>query len=263
MRWGGRQPVVADGGNPPDPGYIHEDYWFSGVDANITAHTRPGNWLCHAGVGAGDNLRFKPFASYAISKYDDSTGWNQLAEVGAQGPVTENLSVLGFVGYHVFGDTHHEGVLGGAQMKHDWSPYTSDFLEYREAVTTPVRGLTKTWEYDLKQILGPHLLAELYGDKVTFDDENNTDTSNKEWAGGVRLSHDWGAQTTLRLTGQYGRITYVDPSIGDESVWQAIAQVNYWSYQFQCLYQNTSRQADVENNTYRENLVYVKLTKYF
>ena len=82
----------------------------------------------------GENLRFKPFASYTISNSNPGNGVDQTFLIGANGPVTDQLNFIGHIG--LFSQARNLSLLWRLGFLHIAGPNTRESLDFGRTTDT-------------------------------------------------------------------------------------------------------------------------------
>jgi hypothetical protein len=220
---------------------------------------------------------------------------------GVHGPITENLSFLGDVGYYWQTDGSYTTYLARLRLRHIINPLTYHQLEYfrglgglyqvyEDAVTYVPHMLSSyggdsylypelmdTISYRLNHIFAEDLTGQLYASMGNYIDARTGRDTGSENHVAARLNYALGERTTLRVSGAYADIRNGDNSnvgddnnAGDYNEWIGRVEVFHFhtdSLQTRLIYQYRDRHADTHSDTpgstFWENLVVLSVTKYF
>lgn len=245
-------------------GFYHSDYWYLANDDSLSLpRTRD---VAHASLNSErETLRFKPFLAYRTFRYNEGP-WNQEIRMGVRGPITENMNLLASAGYYISGATGAERWLTQVRLQHTIGPQTYQQLEYRRDISFPEEDLEQTYAYNLRQILGPYLLADAFFAYSTFEDLNRNGTGTREWRTGIQFISELSSKTSIRLRGVYTKIEYDNRNLGEWERWTALGQIRHRfgdSIVARLTYQYQQRDSTVANDSYYENVAVLTLTKYF
>jgi hypothetical protein len=244
-------------------GAYRVDYWYLGGSQVLLPNTAQVGFVDLR--SERDNLRFKPFATYEIFRYQDRA-WEQEAIAGVQGPVTENIKFAGGGGYFVGSQPRQNSAVGFAQLSHDLGPHTTQMFRYRREVTAPVQDIEESYTYELRQGLGPHLNITPFVTYSIFADPLNNGTGTKELRSGALLSSDPSSKTSFNLGGLYSRVQYTTGAPLTWYRWTGQAQVRHRlteTFEGRLTYQYQDRNSTLAGDSFYENLVMLTLTKYF
>ena len=240
-------------------GFYRLDYQYLGGDTTFLPRSREVGFVSFN--NEHDAMRFKPFANYQIYHYEDKP-WDQEVRAGVRGPITENISFLGSVGWF-FGQ--RDRFLADAVLRHDIGPYTSQTLEYRRDITAPVQDLEERYSYSLRQVLGPYLTVNPFVRYSTYEDLSNNGSGTRELRAGMFFTSDVSGKTTLRFGPIYSRIVYTTSPLVLER-WLFAAQISHFfteSFEARLTYQFQDRKSTQAGDSYEDDLVMLTLTKYF
>ncbi|MDA7915747.1 hypothetical protein N9B94_00760 [Verrucomicrobia bacterium] len=178
---------------------IHQNSWYA---AQNTVDTYEDAVAVNA-VNERDNMRFKPFASYNISKRSTVEHFEQSAAVGLFGPISDYIDFLGSAGWARAGANQAENYIWRTVLDHDISPFTSHQAAYSRQTTVadPNRDLATTLTYRITQVLGPRMDLQVYARKSTFEDLDGNLPVQKENTIGVRLLYNMSTRTRMSATG--------------------------------------------------------------
>ena len=121
----------------------------------------------------------------------------------------------------------------------------------------------ETLGYNLHQILGPKLAADLYAEDVDahyYYQDGNQFTTN-ELLFGLRFTYIMGPKTTLPPRGEYA-----SSDIDQTNGWTGRVDLCYNftnTLQLHFLYQYQQSNSQTFERNYKENLFFLSLTKYF
>ena len=241
-------------------GANHANYWYEGDEGNLP----DSRDLAYVSLNSErESLRFKPFASYQVFRYSNEP-FNHQTDIGFQGPISENLEILGQVGYFNSGRTDRHTTTGRARIGHSINPLTYHQLGYTRRVTQPDQDIEQSWHYLLRRTLADRVYGELYVIQSRFDDLDNNRSGSDEWRVGIRLSFlSIAPETTLRLSGTYTEIDYDSNNIRDFERWTAHAEIHRGSLEWRLLYSYYTRSTTPTQTGFYENLVALTMTKYF
>ena len=237
-----------------------EDLWYNQGNRGLPS-LREGGFIKLA--SERDNTRFKPFISYEAFRSDRNDAFQNIFRAGIDGPITNQIHLHAEGGYY-FGREDDSGYLWNVSLNHVVGPYTQQSLIYARTFDSFHEEISQGVGYNLRQILGPKLSADAYVYDLTVEDSTGSDferNSREEFRAGVRLTLTAGPKTTVRLSGNY---SLIDPD--HTETWTGRFDIGYnftdtllahFLYQYQ---QSTSRD---ENENYRENLMFLSVTKYF
>jgi hypothetical protein len=210
-----------------------------------------------------ESLRFKPYADYQAFRYVNDR-FSHRATGGAQGPISENLEVLGEAGYFYSGRAERDAFICRARIGHALNSLTYHQLGFYRRVTEPDQDLEQTWSYRLRRTLAASVHGELYFLQSRFDDLDGNRSGSDEWRVGTRL---WffsiAPETQLRLSGTYARIDYDEDVFTDRDRWTAQAEIHYRSLECRLLYHYQDGSSTPTRDGFHENLLALTVTKRF
>jgi hypothetical protein len=242
-------------------GANHANYWHEGERGGFLPHSRELGYISLN--SERESMRFKPYAEYEAYRYSDQP-FNHEVHVGAQGPITDNIEVLGEVGYFNSGRANRDTYIWRARIGHLMNPLTYHQLGYTRRVTQPDQDIEQSLHYLLRRTLSSKIYGELYAVQSRFDDLDGNRTGSDEWRVGTRVSFmSIAPRTTLRLSGTYTRIDYDADIYTDRDRWTAQAEIRYGSLEWRLLYHYQSGSATPTRAGYYENLVALTMIKYF
>jgi hypothetical protein len=241
----------------------HSDSWYLGNSAGLPS-SRDIVGISLESVR--ENMRFKPFFDYHITKTDLQKHWDHVVTAGVKGPVTDYLDFLGDVGYTYLGDTGREAMTWRIVFRHMPRPSTIQFLEYSRYITYPERDLGTTLSYRLYQTMGPYLTGGLGAERNTFEDLDNNNSASVEYRGQIFLDWEVGLRTNLRATLIYSDVNYENPAFTDHTLLTGRLQLNNRTTETittSLTYQYEQRDSTLAGDSYYENLVLLSVTKSF
>jgi hypothetical protein len=251
-------------------GGYHANYWYNGTDDPNLPNSRDTVYAMLE--SERETLRFKPYLRYRASHYDYEEGWGEEVRIGVQGPATENLNLLGDVGYYWRTDTSHNTYLARLRLRHTFNPITYHHLEYYRGVTEPYAEITDALAYTLRHIFRDDLSGQIYASWSKFESSQTGDSTGEERRAAARLTYDLASHTSLRLSGGYVESLYDNQTAADYGYyhdydeWIGRAEIFYRhtaSLQTRLIYQYRDRHSDTPGNSYQENLVVLTVIKYF
>ena len=244
-------------------GAYRMDYLYVGGDERFLPRSREVGFVTLR--SERETLRFKPFAHYQVYRYN-AQSWDQEARVGVQGPVTENISFSGSVGWFMGGHVNRDRFLAHARIQHDINPHLNHSFIYRRDVTAPEQDLEESYLYNIHSVLGPYLKADLFAGHSTFEDLDNNNTGTDEWRGGLIFTTDAGAKTSFRFGVLYSRIEYMNSTQGEWNRWTGLLEARHHftaTFEARMTYQYQTRKSSLIGDSYDENLAVLTITKYF
>jgi hypothetical protein len=242
-------------------GANHANYWYEGDRGGFLPSTRDLGYVSLS--SERESLRFKPFANYKAFRYSNNP-FDQEANIGVQGPITEYVEVLGEVGYFHSGRSDRDAFICRARIGHAINSRTYHQLNYWRRVTQPDEDLEQSWSYRLSRSLASSVYGELYFIKSRFDDLDGNRSGSDEWRTGIRLNFlSIAPETSLRLSGTYARIDYDADIFTDRERWTAQAEIHYRSLEWRLLYHHQNTSTSPTRDGFDENMVALTMIKYF
>jgi hypothetical protein len=237
------------------------DYWYDGDRGASFPSSRD---LAYVSLSSErESLRFKPFTDYRTFRYEDE-GFNHQASIGFQGPISENLEILGEAGYFNSGRVNRDAYIGRARIGHMMNPLTYHRLGYTRRVTQPDQDIEDSWYYLFRRTITSHVYGELYAIQSHFEDLDNNDSGSDEWRVGARLTFSSIApRTSLRLSGIYSRVDHDSNIYTDRDRWIAQVEIYHGSLEWRLLYHYQTTSTSPTRDGYYENLVALTMIKYF
>lgn len=231
-----------------------------------------------------ENLRFKPYALYEITRNDLDPEWDQYIRVGLRGPITDQLTLNLFAGEFLDGATDRTHFTAGMQLRHVAGPFTYESLFVGREIDDYYAHdeIVDRVTYDIHQILGPRLFADAFAsyEKTRSLEEENLE--RESFLAGIRLTWLYSPKTHLRLGYTYQERTAGNSSFlfsGEEDRFDDanVSNADYFSHtvRLQIFYRITDTMRttfdyeffDVHSNvggrSYYENRVILSLSKYF
>lgn len=199
-------------------GYYHENYWYSSASKALKTPTRFYNYqdTFYAQLQSQrENLRFKPYAYYRAEKDDTQTGWDQSVGGGIIGPITEQLMFQGEAGYSFTAAGLRDTETWSAALLHDAGPFTRHSIEWFRQRTDPADLVEQSLTYNLRQILGPYLRADLYLRRTAYEDQLNPANDSTEDLIAGTLTHDLGDYGQLQFLAMYRILDFENPATAD------------------------------------------------
>jgi hypothetical protein len=244
-------------------GVYRDDFLYAGGDTAFLPRSRDTGFVTLR--SERENLRFKPFASYHVYR-ENTQAWDQEARVGVTGPLTENISATGSVGWFIGGRVKRDRFLVHASIQHDINPHLRHAFIYRRDVTTPEQDLEESYTYNIHGILGPYLRADLFVSKLDFQDLNGNNTGTDEWRAGLLFTSDVTSKTSFRFGTVYSRIKYANSTQGEWDRWTGVVEARHHftdTFEARVGYQYQTRKSTLVGDSYDENLATLTITKYF
>jgi hypothetical protein len=231
-----------------------------------------------------ENLRFKPYASYEITRTDLDPEWDQYIRLGLRGPITDQLLLNLYVGEFIDGATDLTHFTAGMQLRHIAGPFTYESLfigREIESENFEQDEVVDRITYNIHQVLGPHLFADAFTSYEKVHALNDSALDRNLFIAGLRLTCFPGPRTTASLSYLYqernssnsnflfsGEDRFDEPSVTDADYYSNTIrlQILYrltdtvrttFDYEFFDVHSN------VGGNNYYENRVILSLTKYF
>jgi hypothetical protein len=242
---------------------MHSDSWYVGDSTGLPSSRDTAGIRLES---VRENMRFKPYFEYSVSKSDIQRNWDHAVSGGIKGPVTDHIDFLGDVGYTYIGDSGNETMTWRIMVRHVPRPSTAHSIEYSRYVTYPDRDQGTTLSYRLEQTMGPYLTGGLAIERSTYEDLDNNNSASTEYRGQVNLSLQISPRSSIRSTLLYSDINYVDPIRADYKI--STARIEFINRTTETvttslMYQYEKRDSSLPNDSYYENLVLLQVTKTF
>jgi hypothetical protein len=185
-----------------------------------------------------------------------------------RGPVTDQLDFLGYGGYRFYtgNNSSVSSTIWLLSLIHDAGPSTRHSTAYYREVTEPVRQLRETYNYQIAQILGPYLVGGAYFARDKYGDLDSKATFVEETVIGSYLNYDIGKHGNLNFQLYYYMTDYTNPALPDGDRWtfRMLYDIDFTpDMRATFMYQFETRNSDVVNSSYYENLVGISFTKAF
>lgn len=221
-----------------------------------------------------ETLRFKPFGRIQATRVTfgngRETGWQEEARAGLRGPITENISFYGDVGYHHNTDSQFSTLVAHVRVKHQINPLTFHEIVASRGVTEPEYSLRNSVAYHVHHIFRDDLIGDLYGSIARYEflpgAATTTGLDGEERRAAVRIKYDFGKHTSLRLLGVYYDFNSFSPTGEDYREWIGRSELYYHlseTVTSRLIYQYRQRDSDTAARSYFENLLVWTVTKYF
>ncbi len=236
----------------------HENLWYNQGNRGLPKLRDQINVSL---VSERENLRFKPFVIYQALKTDLHDSFEHTIRAGVDGPITDQLQLHAEVGYF-FGNSEN-AFLWGVSLRHQAGPYTEESVFFRRAVSTFHDEINDIVGYNIRQIIGPKLIADAFFLRDDIHDLSGEGFSRVEYRTGVQFSIHAGPRTNFILTGTYA---LVDSEGGKSNTLTGRVETTHYftdSFLARLIYQYQENDSDFGNQSYYENLIYISLTKYF
>ena len=236
----------------------HENLWYNQGNRGL-----PGlrDQINVSLVSERENLRFKPFIIYQAMKTDLENSFEHTIRAGVDGPITDQLQLHAEAGYY-FGN-NQDAFLWGVSLRHQAGPYTEESLFFGRSVSSFHDEINEIIGYDIRQILGPKVIADAFFLRDDIHALNGGGFSRVEYRTGLRFSINAGPRTNIILTGTYA---LVDSAGGQSNTLTGRAEISHYftdTFLARLIYQYQDSTSDFQNQSYYENLIYFSLTKYF
>lgn len=243
----------------------HQDLWYDTDDEYLpSGYDR----LYARAASQRENMRFKPFAAYGATRisYDgENRGWDQTAEFGFSGPITDQLFLYASAGGFIRGDSSDLSALYQLRLDHIAGSFTRESLALARTVDEYSDTINQTIIYNLHQVLGPDLRGDLFVEYTDREPIDRDFAGSRIFRTGVRLSYLFSPKTDLRLAGIYNHAE-IDDDGGSYDTWTGRLELRHRfasDLESRLLYQYQQRDADVDQDSYYENLVMLSVTKFF
>lgn len=247
--------------------YTHDDYWnLATSSVPGAANPRTLDTFRTFLNSERENLRFKPYAFYIAQKNDQQSGWDQIVAGGLRGPVTENIFFDGGAGYVFSGNTSNTELLWFLRLNHEINPTTSQSVVYSRELTQPDRILTQSLRYQLTKILGPYVTSGIYAQRQELEDLDNGNSLAITHEAGAFIRFQFDQYGQLEFQGFYRQYDFENPATADYSLstLRAIYTRKFTDTVFgEFFYQFEQRDSKAAGQDYYENLVAMRLIKYF
>jgi len=258
-----------------------EDLWYNQGDRGLPSIREGGSIYASS---ERPNMRFNPFALYAISRNDLDPEWDQRIIGGLRGPITDQLHLQLYAGEFIDGATDQSRFIAGLRLFHLAGPFTYESLFIGREVDDYFAHSEEVdrISYHLHQVLGPRLFADAF---ASYEESRPIDDSGFSRTGllaGLRLSAILGPRTHAIFSYVYYRSLANHPSFlfsgedrfddaRDEGDAEYISQTIRLSlgYRFtdsirgSLTYEFRDIDTSVPGRSYYENLVVLSLAKYF
>ena len=244
-------------------GFTHDNIWYS---QNPLALPSSQDVATIALESERDSLRFKPFITYRASSQSSRNGWDHEVRGGVRGPVTDYLDFLGDGGFFMNDDPGQTGYLWRLRLTHNPRESMRHSIEYRRAITYPVRDLETTVEYRLEQTIGPDLLGEIALSRSTFEVLDNSNTGSEEKRAEGRLTWAVNPRASFRAGLAYSDVNSFAAGAADYRLWTGRLEFRHATYgklTTVAVYQHERRESTAALDSYYENLVTLTLRKEF
>ena len=208
--------------------------------------------------------RFEPYASYEVSHSSEIPGVFQIAHIGLQGPITDQLYMNASAGYF-WNNQGQQDSLYLFELRHEAGPNTTEYLEIARGLSYFDDEVITTEYYLLSQVLGATRGGVAFADHSDFQELVNDGYANRSQEDvGARLTWNIGPLTTLNLTGVYTHQDFDDDLTTDTWTGRVtLSRIVSDSIFFQAFYQFQHYNANQPDRKYEENLVFLSLVKYF
>ncbi len=230
-----------------------------------------------------ENLRFKPYALYEITRTDIDPEWDQYIRLGLRGPITDQLFINLYAGAFLDGSTDRTHYTAGMQLRHIAGPFTYESLFIGREIDDYYEDdqIVDRITYDIHQVLGPRLFADAFAtyEKTHSLDEQGLDRNS--FLAGVRLIWLPSPRTNVRLGYTYQERTAGNSSFlfsGEDRFDEpSVTDADYFSHTIRLLisyrltetvrttfdYEFFDVHSNVAGGSYYENRVILSLSKYF
>ena len=236
----------------------HENLWYNQGNRGLPKLRDQVNASL---VSERQNLRFKPFVMYQAMKTDLQRSFDQSIRVGVEGPITDQLQLHAETGYYFGND--QDAFLWWVGLRHQAGPYTEQSLYFGRAVSSFHDEIHEVVGYDIRQILGPKVIANAY---LLRDDVRpiiGDGFARVEYRAQLQVNVAAGPRTNIILTGAYA---LVDSAGGQSRTLTGRAEIDHSftdTFMGRLIYQYQENNADFVSQSYYENLIYLSLAKNF
>jgi hypothetical protein len=218
------------------------------------------------------NMRLKPYLTYTTSRNDDNSYWTHVARLGVQGPLSEYTDLDANAGYewHEAGDNGEPAVhqpLWRISVTNDLNDLTTHRLTYARSVGEYNGDTNTVVEYDLHRTLGPRLEGVFYARwtkrKETVRGKYSDGNDETWYDAGAGVTWDASSRLTITLRGFLRKVQEKNTN-QDYEQYRVRLGTNYSfsdSLSLWLSYEYTLRDDERPNDSYRENLIRMRLTK--
>lgn len=240
---------------------IHQNLWYN---QNGRGMPSVRDEVDVSAVDLRENLRFKPFVDYTATAIDYGDTVYQRLMLGAFGPITDQLSIYGSMGYFI-DSRGNQNMLWSLQLLHIAGPNTTESLVFSRDVNLFGQELTTQVGYSINQVIGPSITGNLYAVGQQIEDLTGNNNSYNELLTGIKFSYFVSPRTDISVWGSYEYQYYTHYR----------EYLDFWTGRFELdyhftdtligrfLYQYRNRATNIPNNAFYENMIYVSLSKYF
>jgi hypothetical protein len=243
-RWGADSSEYDDG-----------TYWSHGVNLSL--------------YNQHYNMRFKPYATYTATENSENRYWEHVARLGIRGPITEYTSLDANVGRHWRSVSRERGgsrqtTLWRVSLHNELNALTTQRLSYSREVAEPESEIHTILSYSLHRVLGPNLNSSFFATWTEEDEsDGGGDHDETRYDLGARITWDVSSRLTLRLTGLHTTVQEQDTNedydeyrVRLSSDYRLTDTLSLW---VSC--EHTFRDDEIHDESYRENLLRMRLTK--
>jgi hypothetical protein len=240
-------------------GAYNEDLWYNQGNRGLP-ELRQGATVSL--FDEHENTRFKPYIRYEAFRTQELGGVQSILTAGITGPITDQLHLVAEAGFFKGGNDGN-GEVWRLQLDHTLGPYTQQSLIFARTFTYFHDELDEQLGYNLRQIIGPKLSADLFAYWIQTEDffSGSTNQNYDQWRFGARVTYTIGPKTSLVATGEYNAIDF-------DHTTQLLGRLEL-GYNFtdtlllHLVYQFQESSSDQIGLNYSENLFFLSLTKYF
>jgi opacity protein-like surface antigen len=246
------------------------DRWDSNDDEG--SRDRWGEGINLSLINQHYNMRLKPYLTYTAYHSEGDSYWQNTARAGVRGPLSDYTDLDANVGYYWHGEgaadepSVHEP-LWRVSITNELNELTTQRLTYSRSVGSDGEVTNTTLEYDLHRTLGPRLEGVLYASWTERDESSSGwyADGNDETRYNAGAGLFWDASSRLTVTLQ-GFLTAVQEQDTDQDYEEYRVRLGA-DYDFTdtlslwLSYEYTIRDDETPDESFRENLVRMRLTK--
>jgi len=184
-------------------GVSHQDIAYFNRDEDTADFPRAIDRLSVSAASERVTQRFKPYASYRVSRYNYSNNLNHVFGAGVTGPITDQLFLTaGFGWFFSTGDRNKNSFLWNIGLEHIAGPYTRQALFWGRSYNDFNDRLVTRASYYLNQVIARQLTADFFVDKE-WNENLDEDFTSEIFRVGLRFNHIISPKTTLTWSNVY------------------------------------------------------------
>jgi len=239
----------------------HENLWYNQQNRGLPSQRDD---FSASLVSERPSLRFKPYITYLASDIEGNPQITQQITAGIFGPIDDQLFLRAEGGYY-FGAFGHSNYTYRLTLNHEAGPFTTEGVTFDQRLSLFDQEQLTSEYYSLYQILGPAITANLFLGHVQDQNLTNDNAPGYEaYYAGLGFAFPLSDRTSFQIGGTFEDRT--NSASLDRDVFTgrvSITRIVTDTLTLQILYQYQNARYTTAVQSYYQNIIYLRLTKYF